>query len=939
MIGLLTILFDILLQLGFFWAITAGIAISAYFFFTEQEYDIKQFDSFLAGTLPKHALIYNEDTRFGIFSLLYTFICIVTSGPLQLLGCMLLVQAWAVANLIGFIIDLPFFAYRVIKSSGKTNTANQKEQVQKHNQLVSRKPESGLYFIDLTLEILENYGFYKISMPIFTLCKKITLLSLKGSIYSLILVPRLLFSLVNMIDRYFFGKVTLNQDLYWLMIKTGNEEIIDDTKGRTTPLRKAIQDLNVRAIRALANDPNTNINELNNEITLLEVAMAAEFKSGIEVILKHPEYKLYTKTSDLVRIGKAAIAKKNKKVLVQVLKHIDNTSQLNSLIRTASFVDFNEASELILNHLNFESNTENIQDLARLYATHKKTDNLGQLVKLTEDQQLLKDILNMCIKKQFSEGIGILIDRLFIVTEQFEFLFPLLTNKNYAILQLVIKSMKKENKEILRAEFEDRMERSSLSLTESMDQIRYLESMHKIDYESLAKVTLRSSKVTLRNSLDLMNFLDKDEMEKHMQDSDCLCPITQYRVNIPLKIEAGNTWEKGFYEFDSLDTLLKKTAPRSPHTRQPITKIKLAVDEYSEALILAMLKYATENSEREMTNKIIKLAVDEYSDALILAMLEYAINKKEGELIEALELILNHLNFESNTGNIQDLARIYATHKKTDNLGQLVKLTEDQQLLKDILNMCIKKQFSEGIGILIDRLFIVTEQFEFLFPLLTNKNYAILQLVIKSMKKENKEILRAEFEDRMERSSLSLTESMDQIRYLGSMHKIDYESLAKVTLRDSQDLMGFLDKDEMEKYMQDSDCLCPITQHRVIVPIKIKAGNTWEKGFYELDSLDRILRRTNNPTSPITRQPITKIKLAVDEYSDALILAMLEYAIDKKDGVLIREIEKQDNQNDKLKDKIDEYNRRLQNESSRESINFFAESTARSMIPAAPRIS
>ena len=171
------------------------------------------------------------------------------------------------------------------------------------------------------------------------------------------------------------------------------------------------------------------------------------------------------------------------------------------------------------------------------------------------------------------------------------------------------------------------------------------------------------------------------------------------------------------------------------------------------------------------------------------------------------------------------------------------------------------------------------------------------------------------------------------------MHKIDYESLAKVTLRDSQDLMGFLDKDEMEKYMQDSDCLCPITQHRVIVPIKIKAGNTWEKGFYELDSLDRILRRTNNPTSPITRQPITKIKLAVDEYSDALILAMLEYAIDKKDGVLIREIEKQDNQNDKLKDKIDEYNRRLQNESSRESINFFAESTARSMIPAAPRIS
>ncbi|MEC8881862.1 MAG: hypothetical protein VX737_01095 [Pseudomonadota bacterium] len=621
-----------------------GVALAAMFIceflFATQQDEIALSNEFLGGQLPKNLLVYNEENRFGIFTLLYLYFCMMITGPISVATSICLIAAWITTNLIGIIIDLLSFNY-FIKHSSKGETTYQKER----KTLRISDSESRNQLVNQVLLQLESIGIQRNSATGFMILKKIIIFLFQLTVYALTLVPRQLLNLVNIIDRNCFSREVINQDLYWLLINTGNEEIKDFNKGLTTPLRLAIAQLNIRALKALANDPSTEINEIKNKRTLLEDALDADFKPGIDVILKHSEYKLYTEKSDLLRIGKMAIKKRNKMVLKHILKNIYDPLILDDLLNKALQTSFNEAKEMIFKHPIFKlSEGDNQLTLAKSAIIGKDIVALADIVKNINEQAPLRELLGDSINNRFSKGVEFLTNRLFIENGcQVEFLIPYLTSANYEVLKDVIRSMDYDSKKRLRdvhmEEIEDKkrvnihrlamkasiiknlnkLQRSGVDiyedlssatkdsnedLKEMMYRIQYLKLMHEIDYASLANAT------GLASSDEFKKLYKSKNMQEKMRDYNCECPLSLSNIQVPIQIETlawrpklqieKKTWQHDLYEYDDFLEYLKTekenvrvdypiSVCESPMSRDPITNIKLAVEEYSGALILAFL--------------------------------------------------------------------------------------------------------------------------------------------------------------------------------------------------------------------------------------------------------------------------------------------------------------------------------------------------------------
>ena len=506
-----------------FYTITSTINV---FFCTVKASQIEASNQWLESRMPKNLRIYNEENRFGIFTLLYLNSCVASLFLIYIITWASLEIARCVSNLIGLFLYLFFVSINPLTYSTIPKWYKHKD-VREHE---TGLKDQGCALNELIQEI-EDFGISQHALPVFLTMKKAIIFFSHFTSYVLTLVPRLLLNFVNTIDKYIFSTAFLNQDLYWLLIERGNK----NTNG-FTPLRRAIRNKNMRAMKILANDRYTAINETIDNTTLLDYAISHSFNEGIEIILSHRAYVLSAYYNYLAKVLSSLIKSRNETVL-----------------------------SLVLNH--------------------KQTAYHSGITHLQE-----------CINRKFTAGITMLINKCYQLSEtkpekrNFNFLLPFITRKNYESLKPALESMNPNMKAEFCTLLDDQKIPDDL-------RVKYQASLQDhIDYQALARATGLPVE-------EFKQLCESEVMDSHIKNYDGICPISTDPIKIPVKIKTECEEERQFYEYSMLQRVIK-TNNISPCTKGNIISSRIAVQEYSDILIMAFLSYAIQEGKGDMIKKI-----------------------------------------------------------------------------------------------------------------------------------------------------------------------------------------------------------------------------------------------------------------------------------------------------------------------------------------------
>ncbi|MEC8881861.1 MAG: hypothetical protein VX737_01090 [Pseudomonadota bacterium] len=494
----------------------------------------------LSEILPKKLLIYNDENRFGVFTLLFLHSSYLISYYLNVLTQLSLLLAFCVSSIIGIVKYFIFVSINPFNHIKCQNWYTHKEIRERKN----KHEDSWLYrtylsekFNNLFIKDIENIGLSQSALPVYIAMKTLILSTNCIAIYILTIIQRTLLNCVNFIDEHIFSKATLNQDLYWLTIKTGNKSL--DTG--LTPIVSAIKNHNIRAMKALISDPYTNINEPLIWPRTLYFAIDEKFDHGVELILSDPSYRLNPKLSSKLKGSP----------LIEVLMKLIERKDEYWLKR-------------ILNH-----------DKAKNYKP-------------------CQIVINKCIELQFIRGVELLIEKSFSVSLGFNYL-AIFTRENRNVLVPILQAINSEVRSKVVSELYKYIYHSCTTSITSIKKMMkiYLNDILKKDITGPLAEAIGVTKE------DFDRLCEETEVLESLRDMDLLDVVTFGLVTtIPLRIND----EKEFYALETIEGL--RAPRRSPMTTENIEKVTPAEEEYLEKVILCFLKYAINKNENRMIEHI-----------------------------------------------------------------------------------------------------------------------------------------------------------------------------------------------------------------------------------------------------------------------------------------------------------------------------------------------
>ena len=520
------------------------------FFNTNTPFKISFANEILSVNLPKNLLIYDDENRFGIFTLLFLHYSTVINNSLQVFTSIGLTLALLLSKTIGSVGHFIFVSMNPFNHMKCQNWYTHSEihnRMEKHKNTPLCEGYLTESFKSGWIRQIENIGISQTSLPIYLTMKTFILYAHCAAIYILTIIQRTLLNCINFIDRHIFSKATLNQDLYWLTIKTWYDY------EWFKPIGRAIMKHDIRAMKALMNDPNTDINDpcKFSFHTSLYLAINEQFDDGIELILSDPSYilnpRLPTRTDDAPL----------KEVLMKLIDRNDRY-WLNR----------------ILNH-----------DKAK-------------------DYEPCHFIINKCIESQFIKAVHLLLEKAFSVSPVFNYL-AIFTQDNHPTLVPILQAIDTRVKAKVVNALYNYIYLSSTSLRVKEKKL-YLNAILKKDIT--APVT---AAIGLRRE-DFDKLCEEEEVLSCLRDMDLIDVATLGIITtIPLKIND----EKQFYDQETIENFSTKRI-RSPMTREFITKITPAEEEYLEKVILCFLKYAINKNDTIMIEHIKNQKTIKLSDGI-----------------------------------------------------------------------------------------------------------------------------------------------------------------------------------------------------------------------------------------------------------------------------------------------------------------------------------